>query len=660
MPKILLSLFFLSLFIIKAAAQDFQFGEINPLQMDMIKYDKDTSAHAVVLDEYGTSTIMVNNSDNIVMLYKYHVKIKLFDKEAFDYGTVNIPVYNNSESDSYENVEDIKGVTYYKDDNGLTQTAELSNNKIYPVRENKHWANYKFALPGIRSGSIIEYSYTIESPYFENFHSWKFQWDIPKVRSEYRVHIPAICTYNASIRGALKLSKNKAELERSCFTCHGTTCDCSDITYGISDVPAFISEDYMTSEKNFMSAISFELVDYTSPYNGAKTRFSKDWKDIDYQLKTESYFGSQVKRKGLFKDRVGPLIASKTNDLEKAKAVYAYIQKTIKWNKNTGIVSVDGLSKALDTHSGSIADINISLVAALNAAGLNASPVLVSTRDNGIVNTLYPVTGDFNYVIADVKINEQEYLLDATDPLLPFGMLPMKCLNDKGRVISMDKPSYWIELNKSQKEDYKQALTVTLQENGKLKGTLTNFSSGYRAYLRREAIKKFNSIDEYVEDYNSKYPRMMISKSSILNLDTLDAPLIEQYDVEIKFYDKLDGQKISFSPVFFEKITVNPFKLDERSYPVDMGMPSNDRFTLIMTLPAGYTVKSAPKDVAVGLPNNTGKFVTSYQNQDNTFIFSNLIQFNKSVYNAEEYLYLKELYNKIIQSEKEEMVIAKN
>ena len=170
-------------------AQDFPFGEISPAEMDMKKYDKDTSAHAVVLNEYGTSTITVNNTDDIVLRYKYHVKIKLFDKGAFDYGTVAIPVYNNSDNESYENAEDIKGVTFYKDDNGLTQKEELSGKKIYPVRENKHLAVYKFALSGIRAGSVIEYSYTIESPYIENFHSWDFQGDIPKVRSEYQVHI---------------------------------------------------------------------------------------------------------------------------------------------------------------------------------------------------------------------------------------------------------------------------------------------------------------------------------------------------------------------------------------------------------------------------------------------------------------------------------------
>ena len=135
--------------------------------------------------------------------------------------------------------------------------------------------------------------------------------------------------------------------------------------------------------------------------------------------------------------------------------------------------------------------------------------------------------------------------------------------------------------------------------------------------------------------------------------------MIEQYDVEIKLYDNLDGKKLSFNPVLFSRKTLNPFKLEDRSYPVDWGMPSDERFTVIMTLPSSYTVETAPKDVAIGLPNSTGKFITSFQNQDNTFIFSNMIQFNKSVYSPDEYPYLKEFYNKIIQTEKEDMVIAK-
>lgn len=658
MKKTLLIFLISIAFIQFASAQNFPYGFVTQEEMDMKNYSKDTSAHAVVLNEYGTSRITVANDDNIKMIYEYHVKIKIFDSKAFDNGTVQIPVYNNSSGDAYEDVSGIEGITYYKDDNGVTQKIELEKKKIYPVKETKTLANYKFAMPGLRNGCIIEYKYTIESPYFENFHSWEFQGDIPKINSEYEVHIPAFWNYNASLRGALHLTKNTSELEKGCFSSHGAVADCSYITYGMTNIPAFVEEDFMTSKKNFAATINYELVDYTNPYNGAKYKVTKEWKDIDYELKSEPYFGGQLKRKGLFKDKVAQLIAGKTDDLSKAKEVYAYIKKWYKWNDYYGKYS-ENIGKAFDVHTGSVADINLSLIAALNAAGLNTEAVVLSTRNNGTVNPLYPVLGDFNYVVAKVNIGDQSYLLDATDPLLPFGVLPFRCLNDRGRVFSFDKASYWIDLNLPQKEKSTYALDLTLQEDGKLKGTITNYSLGYEAYKRRTTIKKFNSIDEYVENLNAKIPKLKILKSEVSYVDSLEKPILEKYDVEINLYDKLNAEKLSFDPFFFDKITNNPFKLSQRSYPVDWGMASEDRYIVTIHLPAQYTIETPPVPASVGMPNNGGKFLTSYEVNNDSFTFSYVMQFNKGIYSSEEYPYLKDLYNKVIQSEKTEMIFKK-
>ena len=654
---ILLSVFFLLTKL--SHAQDFAYGTATAEEMDMTKYSKDTAAHAVVLQEFGESKINVGNDDNIKLIYTYHVKIKIFDKKGFDLGTVEIPVYNNSDADSYENAYGIKGITTYKDDNGLTRQIELEDKKIYPVKENKHWANYKFALSGLRDGCIIEYQYTIESPYFENFHSWQFQSDIPKISSEYDVHIPGFWNYNASIRGFLKLDKNTSEIERQCFSSGGAHCDCSFITYGMHNIPAFVEEDAMTAPKNFRSAINFELIEYMNPYTGAKVKVTKEWKDVDYQLKIDAYFGRQLKREGLLKDKIAPVIAGKTDDLDKAKAIYKYLQTWFKWNDYHGIYCVDGLSKALDSHSGSVADINFSLIDALKAAGLNADAVILSTRENGSVNSLYPVISDFNYVVAKVDIGTESYFLDATDPLLPFGVLPLKCLNGQGRVMSLDKPSYWVDLNTRQRQKSMYSMDFTLQENGKLKGTILISSIGYDAYLKRKAIKKFNSTDEYVEDLFSHLPKFRLLKSTINNADSLDKPIGEVYEVEISLYDKPGDTKFTFSPFFFNKITENPFKMVDRLYPVDWGMPSDQRNTLTIHLPKGYTVETPPQTLNIGMPNNGGMFLSSYEPLDNSFTFSNVIQFNKGIYSNVEYPYLKELYNKIIQTEKGEMVFSK-
>jgi len=90
-----------------------------------------------------------------------------------------------------------------------------------------------------------------------------------------------------------------------------------------------------------------------------------------------------------------------------------------------------------------------------------------------------------------------------------------------------------------------------------------------------------------------------------------------------------------------------------------MGMQSDERLTLTVHLPPGYVVETAPQMVSIGLPDGGGKFITNYETVDNSFTFSHIIQLNNPVYAAEEYPYLKEFYNKIIQSERAEIVFKK-
>jgi len=659
MKKILL--LSLILFVTTSAfAQDFPYHEVDYAALDMKKYDKDTSAHAVVLNEYGTSRIHFNNDYRVVITYQYHAKIKFFDSKEFENeGTFEIPVYNSNDNIHYEDVQDIQGTTYYKDDNSNVQQVELDPKRVFTVKNSKHWNTMKFAMPALRNGCVIDVSYKVVSPYLYLLHSWNFQGHIPKVNSEYEVHIPGFWNYNASLKGYLKLTKNIANIERQCFTYGNAVADCSDMTYGISDVPAFIEEDYMTSEKNYKSAVNFELTDETDLNNGAKTKYSKEWKDIDYSLKTERWFGGQLKRNGLMKDRITPLIANKTDQLEKARIIYKYIQNSIKWNQEADMGSEDGIRQALINQKGNAGDINLALVTALNAAEIPTEAVLLSTRSHGGLNKLYPNIGDFNYVIAKANIGDQSYLLDATDPLLPFGMLPMRCLNDQGRVFSLDKPSYWIDLNTKQRENITYSLDLTLQDDGKMKGKIVRYSSGYSGYLRRLEIKKFNSVNEYVESIAEKMRKTKIVGSEVVNIDSLDKPVGETYDVEMNIYDNLNHDRLSFSPFLLNQVTVNPFKLAERNYPVDWGMPSDERYIVNIHLPQQYTLQNPPQPITFSMPEKGGGFITAFDGDNQNFSFSYDTRFNKSVYTPEEYPYLKELYNKIILAQKNEFVFKK-
>src|SRR5690606_32300855 len=130
-------------------------------------------------------------------------------------------------------------------------------------------------------------------------------------------------------------------------------------------------------------------------------------------------------------------------------------------------------------------------------------------------------------------------------------------------------------------------------------GTVHNYSRGYEAFDKRKKIKEFNSIDEYVENLDEKSSSMRILNHAILNVDSLEGVLGEEYEVEINAYDNLDGERFYFNPYFIDHMDENPFKLMERTYPVDMGAPLDTRVIITMKFPDHYEIVSVPEDKGI-------------------------------------------------------------
>src|SRR5690606_17320512 len=106
---------------------------------------------------------------------------------------------------------------------------------------------------------------------------------------------------------------------------------------------------------------------------------------------------------------------------------------------------------------------------------------------------------------------------------------------------------------------------------GSFVGSVITKYFDYDAFDQRKKIKKFNSKEEYIEDLDERLNKIKILGFKISNLDSLDMPLIEELTVKIDGFDGLDANKLIINPFIFNQISVNPFKLAERTYPVDFG-----------------------------------------------------------------------------------------
>jgi transglutaminase-like putative cysteine protease len=651
-----LLVFFLLVLTASSGAQDFDYGKITGSDFELKNTVLDSNANAMVIREFGTSSMQLDDAThNLCIYFRYHVKLKIFNKNGFGSGNVVIPrsVYRDGEDEVSELTATTTNLV-----NGRPVKYELDKKSVFNEKKNKYYAVTKFTMPNLTEGSIVEYSYSLKQPSIFNFRGWDFQSDIPKLYSEYVANIPALYNYNASLRGFKKLTSSKSAIKRECLRIQGGPYDCSQMTYIMKDIPAFIEEDYMTAASNFRSAIYYELSDYHM-VNGGKKAVTKTWKDVDYELLSDKSFGDQMKKKDVFKDLLAGILKDASDSLGKAQAIYTYIAKNIKATNEWGIFGESNIKKALEMHSGSVKDINLALIACLSAAGLDAEALILSTRNNGTVNNLYPVLSDFNYVVAKLNIGDRSYLLDASQPRLPFGLLPLHCINGNGRAIPFKKPSYWYDIKASQKDFTMYALDAEITPEGKIKGRLTTTSSGYAALMKRERISQANSVDEFVEKLDEQMPAISILKHHIANVDSIEESLVEEYQIEMKAFDNMNLDQLFFNPFFIDRISKNPFNLNERTYPVDLGSLKEVRIMSVIRLPDNFSIADKPKDFTMVLTDNGGKYQFKSTQEGKTLAYNQLFQLSKPIYGPDEYLGLKEFYSRIIQLQKTDVVIKK-
>ncbi|NOT73960.1 MAG: DUF3857 domain-containing protein [Cyclobacteriaceae bacterium] len=632
----------------------FPYGKITYAELDLTVYPNDTSANAVVLNEFGEAYI--ENGGNYNLLFEHHFKIKILKKGGLDEG--DFKIYLGKNKDIKQTVRYVEGVTY-NFENGKIKESKLQKTSMFDEVFNEYADFKKFTMPDVKVGSVIEVRYMVESPFIFNFWPWKFQSDLPKKYSEFWARIPAIYDYNISLQGFLKLTKNDVSLQRECFQAGAFyKSDCSFHKYAIENVPAFINEDFMTSRENFISAINFELTQVHGS-NGVTKKYTQTWPDVDASLRLHENFGNQIKKAAnIFEDKIAALTSIEKDPLKKAKLIYSYIQSFYEWNENYSKYTEDGVKVASEKRIGNSSEINLSLVAALQSAGLNADPVILATRQQKPPSELYPVVSDFNYVIAHVEIGNQKFLLDGTSNLLPFGVIPERCFNGRGRLVSKNKDeSRWVDILPIEKQKKKITFLMKMDKDGGLKGEASVISYGYEAYDKRNAILN-KGKDVYIKEFQDKMNEAIISDYTIKNLDSIESPLTEKYKIEINA-EVASASTIFLNPFLLDRWKTNSLKSPDRLYPVDFGAPLETSYYFVLDYPAEYMLDEFPKNAALALPQNGGKYIFSLTNMNNKITMINNLNLTKGVYLSDEYPALRELFNMVVQLHQTQLVLKK-
>jgi hypothetical protein len=642
----------------EVAQQIFKYGKISPEEFETKVSGADSAASAVVLFDVGKAIFELGGrKESFVYVLERHIRYKIINKAGYDFANLEIPLFNVNDNESY--LDDLEGATYNME-NGKMVISKITKSSKFTEKRDKNFTIKKFALPNVKEGSIIEFKYKVKSDFLGTL-SWYFQKNIPTLYSEYDVSIPQFLKYNISQTGLIKVPPKRELGQQNMASYYAAgIAQIARTQFRIEHVPALKAEKYVPTMDEYISKVEFELTSIRMPGQSFMD-YIPTWPKVINQLRGYNNFGGFLAPNDFVKTTVAKIVKADTKADSVPFLIFDYVKNNIKWNNQAGIYgSSINAKQVFEKKTGNSADINLSMLALFNEAKIEAYPIILSTRENG-KHPKYPVLTKFDNIIIDVKLGERHIFFDATSKYHTPDIIAFQNLNHEGyRVDFKVNNGTWVNTDEFKISKKNVSGHLTLDKENKLTGKLEMLSTDYAALERRNL--HLNSLNEadYLKSYKSDKPGLGIKDYKSENLDNPNEPFLESMDVIIEDQAEEAGNLIYFSPLLFERTKENPFKIDDRQYPVDFGHPNEEVYRLTIEIPKEYTFDKLPKNEKISLLEDAAAFSFVVVQEENKISIVSRISFRKSIYSVEEYHDLKELFNNIVRKQAEQIVVKKS
>jgi hypothetical protein len=579
----------------------------------------------VVLADYGEIKM------GYTQIYiERHRRIKILNRRGLEQGNISIPYYVK---DNLERITTLRAQTLNVDAGGKMTVTEVPGKQMFTVDAAKNWREKRFAFTDVKEGSILEYQYTTASENFSFLASWMFQSDIPTLHSELRVFLQKGLDYRVMLQGQRLIAKYQKEATSQ---------------WVLQNLPALRQVSHVASYMDYAEKISFEYV----------TASMASWEQLAQEVLESEYMTQYLSRKGIARDALAKLNSPADAELARLQKIYNHVNQHLRWNGQHRTFTEQTVSALLDKKQGNSAEINLYLVLLLREAGLQASPVLLSTRSHGKVQVSSPVIGQFNHLIACAVVQGKEYLLDATNPLRPFNLLADEDLNEDGFLLDKTAPR-WIKMQPAAPARQTTSAEVNLSDPAK---PLYQFSVRYEGYFaldkRAQYLEKGNKALTFEVISNDNQSFKLI-KSNLEHANEPSEPLLARLSYQPEDGVEVQPSMVYFIPILLNEFTENPFKQEQRFLPVELNYPQIRTYILNLKVPDGYQVQEMPKSILMKLPGDLAEFRYQVNRQNDQVQLLTSVNFKSSVIPSEYYDHLREFYDQIISKYREAIVFKK-
>jgi hypothetical protein len=613
-----------------------KYGFIDTADLKLTSCDFEKDANAMVLFDRAEMACGIPG-----ILMERQKRIKIFNDNGKSEANIRIEFKNKYGSEAILGVE-AETITL---NNGKIEYTKLDPKLIYLEHTDEQTNAVTFSMPNVKAGSVIEYRYIWERSFSRNVPDWAFQCNLPTRYSQLDAFLNPLINFSV-------LSNKDKPFVRDTVSQGGF-----GHVWALRDIPSSKEEPYMRSAADALQRVALII---SGVKLGAQTRSIPDWaavgedfaaeedvfKLLDQSLHDESELVKQAK-------------ALKTDD-EKIAFLFNQVKTLMKWNEQKYWMSRDGIKSAWKKKSGNWGEINMILCHLLKLSGIKANPMLVSTRDNGMIRPDFVNIYQINKLVTYVPVDSMKcYVLDATDKYNTYNEIPFELLNSYGLSLNKEKEKYDLVFMKKELP-VKQIvfMNAEITAGGTMSGTAQISSSSYNKATYLELHKKLDE-KKYMDYLADNDNNLKITSIKLENAEIDSLPLIQDITFNLDL-PGTDDKYIYFNPNSFTLLHNNPFISENRVSDIDFGCSEIYRINGRYKIPPGYVIDALPKSMNLVMPDKSITFKRVIGEQEGYIVVNYVINYVKSRYPQADYPDIHAYFKKMNEILNEQIVLKKS
>jgi hypothetical protein len=634
------------LLLLLLAAADFARAEdwlpISQEELSMRSTPKAPNAPAIYLYR------KVDRDDNDPSEAVYE-RIKILTEEGRDHANIEIPYIKD-----VERVKAISARTIRPDGSIVNFDGEIFDKSIVKVSAASYWAK-TFTLPNVEVGSIIEYRYR---HYFAPFFVFNSQWILSQnlftqyakfSLQRYPSFVMRFAWPNGIPPGSAppKIASGKILME-------------------VHDVPAFVSEEFMPPESEAKYRVDFIY----------------DTGDLAHEKDAASYwkaFGKKAYRAvDKFVDHtramnaaVAQVISPGDSAEVKLQKIYARTQEirnlTYERSQSEQEAKRESLKKANDVEDvwkhgyGYGEDITWLFLGMVRAAGFEAYPVMVSTRNKYFFNPGVMNANNLNDNVVLVMLSGKPMYFDPGARYTPYGQLPWYETAVMARRLDEDGGA-WVTttLPSSKTNHVERKAAFKLSPTGTLEGNVTVTFTGQEAISRRSQERLEDDTDR--RQFLENELKAAITTGADVKLinspdwDSSSAAMEAQYSVRISGWAARAGSRLLMPFGLFTAPNKTTFLHAAREHPIYFQFPSEVDDDVSVDIPSDWKVVSLPQASSISDP--AYGYAASYQESNGAVHSQRSLRLDMTIVAAKYYGTLQDFFQKVRAADEEQAVLT--